>query len=80
MRIAAILASSIALLFSLVWLIYAPAFDSGVAAAASLAALCSSFFLKSEVKTKDQVQHVSGTAMGIQAGRDVKVRHIGNHK
>ncbi len=79
MRIAVILASSIGLLLSLVWLVHTPAFDSAVALAASVAALCSSFFLKREGKTKDQVQHVSGTAVGIQAGRDVKVRDIDNH-
>ncbi len=44
MRIAAILVSLIAVLLSLAWVINKTAFDSGVALAAALAALFSSFF------------------------------------
>ncbi|MBF8277640.1 MAG: hypothetical protein HW390_2713 [Candidatus Brocadiaceae bacterium] len=79
MRVAVILVSFIAVLLSLAWLIYKPAFDSAVAMAASLAALCSSFFLKREPKAVGQSQQVSGTSVGIQAGRDANVRDIKNH-
>jgi hypothetical protein len=79
MRLAAILASSTALLLSLAWLIYKPAFDSAVAVAACAAALFSSFFLKGERKAKGQTQHVSGSSVGIQAGRDASVRDVKNH-
>jgi hypothetical protein len=78
MRLAAILTSSLALLLSLAWLVYNPGFDSGVAVAAALAALISSFFLKRERQTGSQVQDVSGSSVGIQAGRDAKVRNIRN--
>lgn len=79
MRVFAILVSFIAVLLSLVWLIYKPAFDSAVALAASIAALCSSFFLKREPETAGLTQRVSGTSVGIQAGRDANVRDVKNH-
>ena len=78
MRIAAILASSLALLLSLAWLIYKPGFDSGVAVAAALVALFSSFFLKQVRQSESQAQRVSGSSVGIQAGRDANVRDIKN--
>lgn len=79
MRFAAILASSLALLISLAWLLYKPAFDPGVAVAASLAALFSSFFLKRERQIDNQTQHVSGSSVGIQAGRDANVRDVNDN-
>ncbi len=78
MRIAAILISLIAVLLSLAWVIDKPAFDSGVALAAALAALFSSFFLKRDPKATGQTQEVSGASVGIQAGRDANVRDIKN--
>lgn len=78
MRIAAILVSFIAVLLALVWVIDKPAFDSGVALAAALAALFSSFFLKRDPKSTGQTQQVSGASVGIQAGRDVNMRDIKN--
>jgi len=74
MRLTAILASALALILSLAWLAYKPAFDSGVAVAASLAALISSFFLKRQRDAAGQFQNVSGSSVGIQAGRDSNVR------
>lgn len=76
MRFAAILASSLALLLALLWLINSPSFDSAVACAATLAAFLSSFFLKRVQKPKAQVQQVSESSVGIQAGRDANVRDI----
>lgn len=76
MRLAAILASSLALLLALAWLISSPAYDSSVACVAALAALLSSFFLKREKKSEGQTQEVSGSSIGIQAGRDANVRDI----
>jgi len=78
MRIAAILVSLIAVLLSLAWVINKLAFDSGVALAAALAALFSSFFLKRNSKSSGQTQQVSGGSVGIQAGRDANVRDIKN--
>ena len=75
MRLAAILASALALLLSVAWLAYKPGFDSGVAVAVALAALLSSFFLKREKPKDSQVQRVSGSSIGIQAGRDANVRN-----
>lgn len=79
MRLAAIITSSLALLLALAWLIHSPAYDSAVAFAAAVAALISSFFLKREGKPDGQAQHVSGSSVGIQAGRDANVRDIKNH-
>lgn len=76
MRLAAILTSSLALLLALVWLISSPAYDSAVACVAAIAALLSSFFLKREQNSEGQNQHVSGSSVGIQAGRDANVRGI----
>ncbi len=76
MRIAAILVCFLAVLLSLLWVIYKPAFDSAVALAASLAALFSSFFLKRDGKTGAQAQHVSASSLGIQAGRDANVQDV----
>lgn len=76
MRLAAILASSLALLLAFAWLISSPAYDSAVACVAALAALLSSFFLKREKKSEGQTQQVSGTSIGIQAGRDANIRDI----
>ncbi|MBL0074833.1 MAG: hypothetical protein IPP41_02435 [Rhodocyclaceae bacterium] len=78
MRIAAILVSLIAVLLSLAWVINKTAFDSGVALAAALAALFSSFFLKRDSISSGQTQQVSGGSVGIQAGRDANVRDIKN--
>lgn len=76
MRLAAILASSLALLLALAWLISSPAYDSAVSCVAALAALLSSFFLKREKKSEGQTQQVSGSSIGIQAGRDANIRDI----
>lgn len=76
MRLAAILASSFALLLAVAWLINAPAYDSALACAAALAALLSAFFLKREKKSEGQAQQVSGSSIGIQAGRDANIRDI----
>ncbi len=78
MRISAILVSLIAVLLSLTWVINKPAFDSGVALAAALAALLSSFLLPRDSKSSEQTQRVSRGSVGIQAGRDASVRDIKN--
>jgi hypothetical protein len=73
MRLAAQIASFVALLLSTAWVIYKPGFDSAVAVAAALAALLSAFFLKKSDTPPMQKQDVSGGGVGIQAGRDAKV-------
>lgn len=74
MVLAAKLLALVALLFALVWLVYAPGFDSAAAAAAALAASAASLFLKkAETPRPGHVQHVSSQSLGIQAGRDVHV-------
>jgi membrane protein implicated in regulation of membrane protease activity len=78
MRLAAIIASALALLLSVAWLAYKPGFDSGVAVAVALAALLSSFFLKRAKPKEGQNQQVSGSSIGIQAGRDANVHNIKN--
>lgn len=76
MRVAAITASSLALLLAIAWLIHSPAYDSGAACAAAVAALISSFFLKREQSSAGQTQRVSDSSVGIQAGRDANIRNI----
>lgn len=76
MRLAAILASLLALFLALAWLINSPGYDSAAACGAAVAALLSSFFLKREQKTEGQAQQVSGSSVGIQAGRDANIRDI----
>lgn len=76
MRFAAILASSVALLLAVAWLINSPAYDSAVACTAAVAALLSSFFLKREKKSEGQAQKVFGSSIGIQAGRDANIGDI----
>lgn len=80
MRFAAIIAFALALLASFVWLINKPGFDSSAAVTAAFAALMSSFFLKRERHNEGQVQCVSGSSVGIQAGRDANVRNIKSRK
>lgn len=76
MRLAAILASTLALILALAWVISSPNYDSAVACVAAVAALLSSFFLKRGQKSKDQAQQVSGSSVGIQVGRDAHIRDI----
>lgn len=76
MRIAAVVASSIAALLALAWLINHPAYDSAVAFAAAVAALLASFFLKRESRATGQTQNIAGSSVGIQAGRDANIQDI----
>lgn len=76
MRVAAVVASSIAALLALAWLINKPAYDSAVAFAAAIAALLASFFLKRETRTIGQTQNVASSSIGIQAGRDANIHDI----
>lgn len=73
MLLTAKIACLVALLIAIAWLIYKPGFDSGIAVAAALAALISTFFLKKNDDSPTQKQEVSSEGVGIQAGRDVKV-------
>ncbi len=76
MRLTAQIASLVALLLSIAWVIYKPGFDSAVAVAAALAALLSAFFLKKADSSPVQKQEVSSGGVGIQAGRDAKVENF----
>lgn len=78
MRTAIRLVSLVALLVSIVWLAYRPAFDSGLAAVTALAALLSSFLLKkTSIKPNtDQSQNISSDSIGIQAGGNVYIDKI----
>jgi hypothetical protein len=76
MRFAAILASLLVLLLSVVWLAAKPGFDSAVAVAAAIATLLSSFFLKRSKSAEGQTQNVSGSSIGVQAGRDANIDKV----
>lgn len=79
MRVAAIITSSLALVLAFAWLVHSPAYDSAAATATAAAALFSSFFLKRERTPEGQNQQVSGSSLGIQAGRDANIRDIGKN-
>ena len=67
-----------ALLISISWLAYRPAFDSGVATVTALAALLSSFLLKKAPvhPSIEQSQNVSSGSIGVQAGGNVHIKKI----
>jgi hypothetical protein len=78
MRTVIQLVSIVALLVSIAWLAYRPAFDSGLATVTALAALLSSFLLnKPPIKSRTtQSQEVSSGSIGIQAGGSIHVDKI----
>ena len=76
MRIIAISASLIGLLLASIWVIKSPDWDSMFALAAAITALASSFFLKRDNSAPSQSQNISGSSVGIQAGRDVRAKDI----
>ena len=76
MRFIAITASIVAVMLAAIWVIKIPGWDSMVALAAAIAALASSFFLKKSRDVPTQSQKVSGSSIGIQAGRDVTTKDI----
>jgi hypothetical protein len=76
MRLAINIVSLVALILSVVWLIYKPGFDSGVSTATALAALLASFLLMKDETSGGQSQRVSGKSIGIQAGRDANVNNL----
>lgn len=57
------------------WVVFRPGFDSIAAAVGALAALLASYFLGRNTDSAGQVQNVSSQSLGIQAGKDVKVRN-----
>ena len=74
MRTLAIIACLIVVVICAAWLITKPAFDSAAATGAAFAALVGSyFFRKHGADGGGQNQHVSGSSVGIQAGRDANV-------
>ncbi len=78
MRTVIRLVSLVALLVSIAWLAYRPAFDSGLATVTALASLLSSFLLKKtpfEPSTK-QSQKISSGSIGVQAGGNVHIDKI----
>lgn len=78
MRSAIRVVSLIALLLSIAWLAYRPAFDSAVTTISALAALLSSFLLKKTPTgpgTK-QSQKISSGSIGVQAGGNVHIDKI----
>lgn len=76
MRISAIFISFSWLALSIGWIINKPDYDSFGSALGAAIALFSSFFLKKEEGVASQSQHVSEKSVGIQAGRDVKVKNL----
>jgi hypothetical protein len=76
MRFIAITSSIVAVILAAIWAIKIPGWDSMVALAAAIAALASSFFLKKSHAFPTQSQKVSGSSIGIQAGRDVTNKDI----
>ena len=76
MRFIAIAASFVAVILAAIWVIKIPGWDSMVALTAAIAATASSFFLKGSRVVPMQSQKVSGSSVGIQAGRDVTTKDI----
>lgn len=70
--------SLIALLLSIAWLVYRPAFDSGVATISALAALLSTFMLKKSPigSGAKQSQKISSGSIGVQAGGNVHIDKV----
>lgn len=78
MRIVIRVVSLAALLLTIAWLVYDPAFNSAVATVSSLAALLSSFLIRkptSELEAR-QSQKVSSDSIGVQAGGNVHIDKI----
>lgn len=78
MRTVIRLAALVALLVSIAWLAYHPAFDSGLATVSALVTLLSSFLLKkaSAEAGTTQSQKVSSGSVGVQAGGNVQIDRI----
>jgi hypothetical protein len=77
MRLSLHIALLLALLLSIVWVVFKPGFDSSIAVITSLAALISSFLIKKERnKRPTQSQKISDDSIGVQAGRDANVSNI----
>jgi hypothetical protein len=76
MRTAAILISLAALLVSLSWFLYAPGFDSAISVVTSIGSLVASSFMKQEQGAGGQTQTISGSSVGIQAGRDININDV----
>ncbi|WP_145732367.1 hypothetical protein [Nitrospirillum pindoramense] len=73
------IASGVALLAALAWLVMEPKFDSVVAAATAFAAFIGSMLVKKErlPKTREQSQNVNNNSTAIQAGGDINVENSG---
>ncbi|MCP4261230.1 MAG: hypothetical protein GY938_18925 [Ketobacter sp.] len=62
------------------WFYFQPGWDSAAAAAAAGATMLGAFVVKRNGSITEQKQKVSGNGVGIQAGGDVSVGNIGQHK
>jgi len=80
MRIAAILASVVAVILSAIWLFNRPSLEAAIALATSSASLFASITFVGKSVTVDQSQKISGESMGIQAGRDVHIDSSSNDR
>jgi hypothetical protein len=76
------LVSLAALLVSIAWLAYRPAFDSGLATITTLATFLSSFLPKKAPADPGakQSQKISSGSIGIQAGGNVRIEKMGGCK
>jgi hypothetical protein len=73
--------ATIALIVSIAWVIAKPSFESALAVAVSMSALVSAFLIQKRTsKRTQQNQSISKSSIGIQAGRDVIIGNIGNHR
>jgi len=71
----------VALVGSIGWVIAEPGFEPGLAVVASISALISeSLIEKRNTRRAQQYQSVSKSSVGVQAGRDITIKHIGSNK
>ena len=73
--------AAIALIGSIAWVIAEPGFESALAVVVSISALVSAFLVQRRTAQRaQQRQSVSKSSIGVQAGGDVSIGSIGDHK
>jgi hypothetical protein len=71
----------IAFVCSIAWVIVDPGFESALAVIVSISALVSAFIVQKKTAQRSrQHQSVSKSSIGVQAGGDVSIGSIGDHK
>lgn len=73
--------AAIALIGSIAWVIVDPGFESALAVIGSISALVSAFLVeKRNARRAQQLQSVSRSSIGVQAGGNVSIGNIGDDK